>query len=349
MDDEKIDVNNLGTGADADQGGADHSGADDGGSQGSDEGHDDSSAGADAGDDSGADQSGGDSDEGGDGDGEGGDGTGDGEGGASSDDGGGDGSDEGGGKQSHQKTADERVDEVLDKISEIEGNFKAYREQHENSEKPFRNVDMAIVEAKINELRAEEDALLTAGKGYQAELVRDKITDIKDAVKKNAQAKSEWEGKQGDRDSEVENGKQLQKDLDSAAKFYQQEKKIPDAVFKQSGETFVAMMKSDKIFQKQFQELAQSGRPMAAIEYAYGEVTKKMEKESKAADDAGKGKEKGKGKQMGGAGGSGKESGAGPKDYNAWMDLPAKERTAWREKNYEAYKKMQRKHIDQQV
>jgi hypothetical protein len=340
MPDEELD-----TGADAGQGGADHSGSE-GDSHEGHEDHNDTSTGADADDGSDADQGGGEDEEEEEDD------------SGSDDDSGGDGSDddssdesgeEGGGKQSHQTPAEERVKEALDKVRKIEGEFKAFREQHEVSEKPFKEINMAAVEAKINDLRAEEDALVTAGHGLQAELKRREIDSIMDAVDDNNKKKEEWESQQGNIDSEKQNVEKAEKELESAADFYQKEKKIPDDVFKKAGDVFMSMMKTDKLFERQFSELALAGRPVAAIDFAYGEAMKQMEKDSNAAEEAGKNKDKGKKKNPGGSGGGqGKDSG-GPKNYSAWLDMPAKERTAWREKNPDVYKKMHRKHVDSQV
>jgi hypothetical protein len=254
-------------------------------------------------------------------------------------------------KAKHQKNADERIRELLEKdkvrereLADLRTRFEE-QQKAKGEEKPFHGDDVvARAQARVESLYQEAEALRLAGRLTEANRKQREAFQIEDGIEANALKKAEWEKQQAAKTDEAKGAERFAKHLDDAADFYRDAKKIPKEVFDQGAKTFWEMVEADKLLGRRYFEIAQTQGPTAAIDFAYGKVTEHQSAQAKKAEAEKKKREEGKGRQVGGAGGGSTDSSV--TSYKQWYDMPPKQRTEWRAKHPEQYQKMYDKHIN---
>jgi hypothetical protein len=291
--------------------------------------------------DSGADQDSGKGDAGDD--------AGDDDGGTGDDDGaGGDDDGEGSEKGGHQKNRDDRITELARENRELKTAFEQFKKDQSAGEKPFIELNMTAVKQEIERLQGEANTLTESGDLFKAAQKQREATKILDAVDENAAKKQEWEKNQSESANSTTSAEAMANELTDAAEFFRKTKKIPVEVFNKAGDMFWEMAADDELIGRQYLEIAQRQGATAAVNFAYGKVTTKMEAENTEVTEKKEKKEKGKNNQPGGKGGGGGDK-ISVKSYDDWLGLKPKERDAFRTKHPKEYKRMHDKHIDEQV
>ena len=193
-------------------------------------------------------------------------------------------------KGTHQKTLEERVQELAAKqVSEVETKLMSKLEEvtrAKAAEKPdFYDVDMAKVNEHFATTMAQIEALKVAGDYLGAMELQDGLNDTRKELRANEERKSAFIQRTQAQSQNEQFVAQMQTKLHEAGELVKKEHNILPEVWEKSVAFFDAAMQKSPLLQRQYDEKVMTQGPVAAILFAKEYVEKNMGKKEQELID----------------------------------------------------------------
>lgn len=194
------------------------------------------------------------------------------------------------GRQPHQKTLEERVQELAEKrIAEVETKLTAKLEavtQAKAEEKPnFYEIDFDAVNEHFRATMEQIEELKLEGKYFHAAKLDDGLADMVAQLRQNEAKKAQYIQKMNERSHNEQQSAQINQHIAEASVLVAKEHNIPPEVWKAAEDFFIAERRAKPLLDAQYREKVMLQGPVAALLWAKEYVEKNMGKKEQALID----------------------------------------------------------------
>jgi hypothetical protein len=193
-------------------------------------------------------------------------------------------------KGAHQKTLEERVQELAEKrITEEAQKLRMEFQQATQAkaaEKPnFYEIDFDKVNDHIRGTMDQIEELKLEGKYLEAMELQDGLTGLRQELKANEQRKGEYLQKTQAQQQNTEYEQAYNKALDDAAAFYFPKKGYTPEVIEEGRKFFIGECQKDALLAAKYREVGHVQGPLAAMEFAESFIKQNMGKKEQELID----------------------------------------------------------------
>ncbi len=194
------------------------------------------------------------------------------------------------GRQPHQKTLEERVQELAEKrIAEVETKLTAKLEavtQAKTEEKPnFYEIDFDKVNEHFRQTMEQIEELKLDGKFLEAMELQDGLTSTRQLLKQNEASKADYIRRMNERSQTEQQTAQINQQITAASELVAKEHGIAPEVWKKAEEWFVTERQSKPLLDAQYREKVMLQGPIAGLLWAKEYIEKNMGKKEQELID----------------------------------------------------------------